>query len=144
MPNKSDTPVEQPCLVLPCPFCGGDSPPPTVEHFQRNMDARRRGGFAVVCPHCETEGPRFGTREDAVEAWNTRAVSRMIASESDTLTDDLRMALLEGQIELHRDELDWWAAEMDFWRCKYLREHPELDSWDYAINARQRESERGF
>ena len=72
------------------------------------------------------------------------AGSKKVGQVASPLTGELRIALLEGQIELHRDELDWWAAEMDFWRCKFLREHPELDNWDYALNARQRESERGF
>lgn len=29
-------------------------------------------------------------------------------------------------------------------QSNYDEANPELDNWDYALNARQRESERGF
>lgn len=56
---------------------------------------------------------------------------------------DLAQAVLEGEQELHHDELGWWAAELDFWRCKFLKEHPELDNWEYVQNARKNEEGRG-
>lgn len=57
---------------------------------------------------------------------------------------ELKIAMLEGEMELHHAEIGWWAAELDFWRCKYLREHPEHDNWEYVRNARKDEEERGF
>lgn len=60
------------------------------------------------------------------------------------MDQELKIAVLEGQMELHHDELKWWAEELDFWRSKYLKEHPELDNWAYVMNARKDEQERGF
>jgi len=57
---------------------------------------------------------------------------------------ELKIAMLEGEMELHHDELGWWSKELDFWRSKYLKEHPELDNWEYVRNARKDEEERGF
>lgn len=46
---------------------------------------------------------------------------------------------LRGEILLLQDNaaLDWAMAEMDFWRAKYLREHPEMDTWEKIETARQ-------
>ena len=35
--------------------------------------------------------------------------------------------------------LEFFAAEQDFWRSKYLREHPELDTWEYVETVREKE-----
>lgn len=63
---------------------------------------------------------------------------------SEPLNDELRIAVLEGEIELHHDEIKWWADELDFWRRKYLADHPEHDNWAYVMNARKDEEKRGF
>ena len=44
--------------------------------------------------------------------------------------DQLEILRLKGEILLLENQLDWFAAVHDLWRAKYLREHPELDSWE--------------
>lgn len=56
---------------------------------------------------------------------------------------DLEILRLRGEIELLATELDWWAKEQDFWRRKYLRDHPEHDNWDYVNAAREIEDKAG-
>lgn len=55
--------------------------------------------------------------------------------------EQLEILRLRGEILLLEKQIDWFAAEQDFWRCKYLREHPEHDNWDYVDSARESESE---
>lgn len=66
------------------------------------------------------------------------------AASKPTADPALKIAVLEGEQELHHDEIGWWAKELDFWRLKYLKEHPELDNWEYVRNARKDEGESGF
>lgn len=54
---------------------------------------------------------------------------------------DLEILRLRGEILLLEKQVDWFAAEQDFWRRKYLREHPERDNWDYVETARESEPE---
>lgn len=67
-------PVGQPRLVvlLPCPFCDEATGKPYVALYDEDTPNRRPWGFVVRCPLCEAQGPRFGTCEEAEEAWNTR------------------------------------------------------------------------
>lgn len=44
------------------------------------------------------------------------------------------------EIKQLQEQVDYFAAEQDFWRSKYLREHPELDTWEYVETARERET----
>jgi hypothetical protein len=71
---ETKSPVEQPRLVvlLHCPFCDDATAKPYVALYDEDAPNRRPWGFVVRCPHCEAQGPRFGTCEDAEEAWNTR------------------------------------------------------------------------
>jgi hypothetical protein len=63
---------------------------------------------------------------------------------SEPLSDEIKIAVLEGEKELYHDEIGWWAKELDFWRAKYLREHPEHDNWEYVATARKKEEAAGF
>lgn len=67
-------PVGQPRLVvlLPCPFCDGGGSKPYVALYDEDAPNRRPWGFVVRCPHCESQGPRYATSEDAEEGWNER------------------------------------------------------------------------
>jgi hypothetical protein len=47
-----------------CPFCK-----------QAKGDIRRsRGGFLGVCPNCNATGPKRGSRDEALAAWNGKGV----------------------------------------------------------------------
>lgn len=57
------------------------------------------------------------------------------------MNTDLQIAKLEGDVLLLEEEndrlrqqLDWFAASQDRWRCRYLKEHPELDNWNSIEN----------
>lgn len=50
-------------LLTPCPFCGA---------VALNLIASENGGTRVVCPTCDTYGPRGDTVEGAMDVWNTR------------------------------------------------------------------------
>lgn len=56
---------------------------------------------------------------------------------------DIEILRLRGEIQLVNAQVDWFVAEMDFWRAKYLREHPDHDNWDYVQTARENEGEPG-
>ena len=43
------------------------------------------------------------------------------------------------QIRELRAQVKFFADEQDFWRRKYLAEHPDQDNWDYAETARDEE-----
>lgn len=47
---------------------------------------------------------------------------------------DITIAELMGQIRLLERERDWWAANQDYWRTRYCKEHPEI-TWDEAVSA---------
>lgn len=59
---------------------------------------------------------------------------------------DLEILRLKGEIEIIKAEFEnkiaWWAGEQDFWRRKYLSEHPENDNWDYVESAKEMEEEQ--
>jgi hypothetical protein len=47
-----------------CPFCK-----------QANVETRRgRGGFLGLCPNCDANGPKRGSHEEALRAWNGKVV----------------------------------------------------------------------
>lgn len=54
---------------------------------------------------------------------------------------DIEILRLRGEIQLLEKQIDWFAAEQDFWRRKYLCEHPEHDNWDYVETALENEGE---
>ena len=60
------------------------------------------------------------------------------------MDSELQIAALEGEIALHHEALEWWATELDYWRSKYLQDHPELDNWNHIETARKDDEERGF
>jgi hypothetical protein len=35
---------------------------------------------------------------------------------------------------------DWFAKEQDFWRAKFLKEHPEKNNWEYVESAQSKEA----
>lgn len=49
--------------LKPCPFCGGKA---NVEQFTTKL-------FAVVCEKCEAETDSYFHKQEAINAWNTRA-----------------------------------------------------------------------
>lgn len=68
--------------ISPCPFCGAETPS-TCEDFT---------GCWVVCENCATEGPKGApTKEEAIEAWNSRA----------TINEQRRY--FEGEVEKARE-----------------------------------------
>lgn len=48
---------------------------------------------------------------------------------------EMEILMLKGEILLLQKQIDWWAANQDFWRCKYISEHPELQNWEYMFSA---------
>lgn len=58
--------------IKQCPFCGNDSP--TVRIYEGKNGWRNR--YAVLCRYdeggCGAESGLYHSREEAVEAWNTR------------------------------------------------------------------------
>jgi len=46
--------------------------------------------------------------------------------------NELEILRLRGEILLLEQQLSWFAESQDRWRSKYLKEHPEHDSWDYV------------
>lgn len=50
--------------LLPCPFCGG------AEAYA----GKRLGGWVAFCPDCDAVEQYGLTKEEAVKAWNTRAL----------------------------------------------------------------------
>ena len=62
------------------------------------------------------------------------------------MSEELKVAVLEGQVALLEDEVaklseqvGFFAAEQDYWRRKYLAEHPDMDNWDRVETARRDE-----
>lgn len=55
--------------LKPCPFCGGEAEILTAESM--------RGGylFGIMCNDCCSRGDVYENEAEAIEAWNTRAVS---------------------------------------------------------------------
>lgn len=51
--------------LKPCPFCGGEATVKRIESIYR---------YRVSCDKCPVEVGRhwFGTKEEAIEAWNRR------------------------------------------------------------------------
>lgn len=54
---------------------------------------------------------------------------------------DLQIMELRGELQLERERVKWFADCMDFWRRKYLKEHPNLDNWEYTESAWSEEDE---
>lgn len=54
--------------LLPCPFCGNAPAPEVNRHF-----ITRR--FFIWCLDCDIAGPERKTEQEAVDAWNSRAVT---------------------------------------------------------------------
>lgn len=59
--------------LLPCPFCGGDLPY-TDEESCRIFGKRTGHNFAVACSSCEVSAPGAHTIDEAIAAWNSRAL----------------------------------------------------------------------
>lgn len=59
--------------LAPCPFCGFE----VHKHNVRSKKSKRSGGveWTCRCPICITYGPRAGTEEEAIKAWNTRLMN---------------------------------------------------------------------
>jgi hypothetical protein len=47
-----------------CPFC----------KQAKGKIRRRRGGFLGVCPNCDASGPKRGSYNDALQAWNGKGI----------------------------------------------------------------------
>ena len=62
--------------VEPCPWCGGKG----------SFDEMETGPWhPVICEHCGASGPKFGTRAEAVLAWN--AIARPRSMRPSTIKD---------------------------------------------------------
>jgi Lar family restriction alleviation protein len=70
----------------PCPFCG---PAAKLEPFF----AEHRGGYWYVsCLYCDCEGPPTNSKDDALAAWNRRALSRQSSTEAGEVVSECRNA----------------------------------------------------
>ena len=76
-PTKESTMTDETTL-LPCPFCGKEV---KVEEYQACIDGKMIGEHPLYWVECHNkddagnhiaETPLFNTREQAIEAWNTR------------------------------------------------------------------------
>jgi Lar family restriction alleviation protein len=67
-----------------CPFCDGVEP--EIDD-QTNL-------YWVSCWHCSTEGPAKESRQEAIEAWNTRAAPSQPEGAEDRRDDRKRLAIL--------------------------------------------------
>ena len=54
----------------------------------------------------------------------------------------IQIAAKEGEIAILKKELieknvhcECFVDQMWFWRSKYMKDHPDKDNWEYAINA---------
>lgn len=65
--------------LLPCPFCDGEFPPTATQDSK---------GFIVICVWCSALGPTRRTREEAIEAWNTRIAAPVDEEAYPDITDD--------------------------------------------------------
>lgn len=82
--------------LKPCPFCGGEARIVSTE--PRLYRHSRNGKYAVACYGCEIYlgydedyGCQFDTKEEAIEAWNTRESEAEIrASAVDEFAERLR------------------------------------------------------
>ena len=68
MPDPTDKTARE-LLACPNPWCGGDAAVLGygVKHY------------AVTCQQCGLIGPRERDREDAISAWNTRAITAALS-----------------------------------------------------------------
>ena len=59
--------------LLPCPFCGGDA---------KFCEGPSKGWWGTMCKDCDVwRDDRHGTQREAAEAWNTRAIPAVAASQ---------------------------------------------------------------
>ncbi len=56
--------------LKPCPFCGGKS--------MTHTEGWEFSGvwWTVCCPKCDFSGPEFLKKDEAIAAWNNRAVEQ--------------------------------------------------------------------
>lgn len=54
----------------------------------------------------------------------------------EAMNEELQIATLQGQVSMLEEEakktqaqLDYFARSQEFWRIKYLNEHPEHNNW---------------
>lgn len=55
-----------------------------------------------------------------------------------TPEEHLHMALLEGELALLKDQLDYFARSQDYWRSRFLRDNEELNNWEYVNSVESR------
>lgn len=77
--------------ILPCPFCGSTD-------LQVNKPEVGRLHYFVFCA-CGVDGPRYGNRERAIEAWNRRATPPVPPVEAPVLSRSMlkRQAIQRGE-----------------------------------------------
>ena len=81
--------------LLPCPFCGGNA-----DWYVRSSEAMglmmgENVKFnTICCDECLVSTPEYGTKEEAIKAWNTRAESKEVKF--------LKARLEEAQEEISR------------------------------------------
>lgn len=55
-----------------CPFCGGKGHIIVMDYKEKN-DRKLHYSFQPICTNCTLSLGIFGTKQEAIEAWNTRA-----------------------------------------------------------------------
>lgn len=55
--------------LKPCPFCGGEA----EMHYVSDIFSRHRPSYWSQCCNCRMSGKHHRTRQEAIDAWNTRA-----------------------------------------------------------------------
>jgi len=79
--------------LLPCPFCGQVNEIVTTPYYLH-------GAYTTECQSCEAEGPAKSTRNEARQAWNTRA-NKAVPDEVLSKLDELLEQQKDHYGEMH-------------------------------------------
>jgi len=87
--------------LLPCPFCGGEA------KIMGDQDVENY--FTVGCENCSIELDEDGNTEQAIKAWNTRAVKRLSENE---IFKSIRDLLWKKFRSVESDLKDKWVNDV--------------------------------
>lgn len=59
--------------LKPCPFCGGEAEIKSRYIGYGSIGLGAHDWFAIACNDCRTISKEYGTKEQAIAAWNNRA-----------------------------------------------------------------------